>query len=136
MHNVMSVDDVIAKIRSGEHPAAVVEQAAGPVGPDRHDIASREEFLAGYNAIVQDVASYGGRITVDWPSQVADALVSGDPQRRADLIATAQQNRDEYSKNGANYSDAGGSYQMWDDILRGLLATRTDQLAPPAQPMQ
>lgn len=134
MAEVLSVDQVIARIRGGEHATAVVEVAAGPTGPDRHDIASREEFLAGYNKIVQDIAHYDGRITVDWPSKVADALAGRDPQVRADLLMLAQTKRDEYLARGTNIADAQGSAPLWNDILKGIIATRTEELPPPAQP--
>lgn len=128
----MNVDSVIEQIRAGKHPAAVVEAAAGPELPDRHDIGSEAEWMAGYHAIVKDVASYGGEITIDWPVQVANELVGADAEKRADLARMAQDNRDAYTRNGA--TDKGGNAPMWSDILRGILALPTDKVAPSQPP--
>lgn len=134
MQDVMGVDSVIARIRAGQHPAVVIEDAAGPILPERSDIASREEFLAGYNSIVGEVAASRGEVGKFWASQVADQLVGGDPQKRADMIRMAQDNRDEYTRNGA--SDNGGDAPLWSAILHGILATPTEQIPPSAPKAQ
>lgn len=124
-NEALSIDQVIARIRSGQPPVTVVEDATGPVFGDPHRPDDRKEFLAGYNKIVQDISTYDGTIGIDYPAQVADALTSCNPQVRDDLIALATMNR-------ADANRGAGEVRVWTDILRGIHATRVDSTPPGA----
>ena len=114
---------------NGHHPMEVVEAA---LGPDRKDDFTDDSVRVREFARIAGVAgSSYPYIGPQWVDVIATQLRSADPAGKAELVAMAQRNRDQYQ--GSTRVDAGGSFELWSVILKGLLATRTDEVPPTTQ---
>jgi len=116
--------DMVNEVASGVHPLTVVENYIGQERQD--DIDSPEVKEAAFRQIAGQIGMYNGYVGPDWISRIADQVRGADPEGMNDLVKMAQDNRAQYE--GTARIDTQGSWDMWDNILRGLLACRTEQL--------
>ena len=129
MSEQISYRDLVEARIAGRHPMQIVEAA---IGPDRvDDFTSDDVRVREFQRIASEAAGAYPYVGPDWIDVIATQLRSADPTGQAELVAMAQRNRDMYK--GAAKMDAGGSFDLWSGILKGLLATRTDQV-PPGSP--
>lgn len=114
------------KVAMGSHPTHVVESY---VGPDRaDDIDSEDAKEAAFRNIAGDISTHNGYIGPDWISRIGLQVRSADQQGMDELVKMSYENRGQYE--GSARIDAQGSWDMWDNVLRGLLAVRTEQVPP------
>lgn len=111
---------------NGVHPMNIVESQ---LGPDRVDDFTDDSVrVREFTRIASQYANASPEVGPDWVTAIADQVKHASPEGMQELVAMAQRNRDEYE--GVAKIDAGGSYQMWSSILKGLLAIQTDQIPP------
>lgn len=116
-------EKLLESVASGAHPTQVVEN----LGMDRmDDIQDENSKAAAFQQIAGTIQHYNGYVGPDWITQIADRIRGGDNAN--ELAMLAQKNRDQYA--GTARIDCEGCWDMWDNILRGLLALRTEQLPP------
>ena len=116
--------DMVNEVAEGAHPLTVVEANVGQERQDDFDSEAAKE--AAFRQIAGQVGMYNGYVGPDWISRIADQVRGADPEGINDLVKMAQDNRAQYE--GTARIDSQGSWDMWDNILRGLLACRTEQL--------
>ena len=123
---------LVDSVLIGHHPFRAVDEAVS--GPDRKDDMNSDEVrVREFARIANQCASAYPYVGPDWVTTIADQLKGADAAAQGELRDMAQRNRDAYA--GTARIDAGGSFELWDAVLRGLLAVGTDQLPPSPAPM-
>jgi hypothetical protein len=123
---------LVDSVLLGTHPFRVVDEAVS--GPDRKDdMTSDEVRVREFGRIAGQAGSAYPYVGPDWVTAIADQLRGADANALGELRDMAQRNRDEYA--GTARIDAGGSFELWDSVLRGLMAVSTDQLPPSPAPL-
>ena len=123
---------LVERVRKGKHPYTVVSEAVS--GPERKDDFTDPNILAQeFQKIAGQCANAYANIGPDWINSISDQIRTSDAEGMAELVDLANRNREIYS--GSARMDAGGSFELWDSVLRGLLAVQTNQLPPPAPNM-
>lgn len=116
---------LLESVASGVHPTQIVEN----LGMDRQDdIQDENSKAAAFQQIAGTIQQYNGYVGPDWITQIADQIRGGNPETVQELIQMAHDNREQYA--GTARVDCDGCWDMWDNVLRGLLAVRTEQLPP------
>lgn len=124
--------ELVKSVVSGHAPERIVSEAVS--GPDRKDdFTSDEVKVREFTRIAAQCANAYPYIGPDWINAIADQLRSSDPAGMSELMDMARRHRNEYA--GSAKIDSGGSFQLWDAILNGLLAVQAHQLPPPPAPM-
>lgn len=122
----MKFSDMVDEVVEGTHPLTVIE---GVLGADRSDdIDSFEAKAVAFQELAGSIQQYNGYVGPDWITQMADQIRGTSPDGINELVSMAERNRGQYLDSAR--IDAGGSFDMWDNILRGLIAVSTDQVAP------
>ena len=116
---------LVEQVEQGRDVSLAVQEAVS--GPDRSDdIDSEAAKLAAFRKITGEIESYRGYAGPDWITATGEKLRNADPEGMAELADLARKNRDQYV--GTANIDMGGSFEMWDNVLRGINACRTEQL--------
>lgn len=117
-------EKLLESVALGSHPTQVVEN----IGMDRQDdIQDDNSKVAAFQQIAGSIQQYNGYVGPDWITQIADRIRMGS-EGVQELVQMAQKNRDQYA--GTARVDCDGCWDMWDNVLKGLLAVRTEQLPP------
>lgn len=127
---MLNYNRMVEQVAAGKDPAILIESEMQNSFQDRSDdIQTPEAAAAAFEKIARE---YGGalpNVGPDWITVIADQVKTNGPEGMAELKRMAYDNREQYS--GARI-DSGGSFQLWDAVLKGLTAVMTDQLPPPA----
>ena len=118
---------LVNSVLTGKHPVTVVDEAVSG-GERKDDFTDDNVRVREFSRIAGMAAQAYPNIGPDWITSIADQLRHADAEGMAELTSMAQRNRDEYA--GSARIDAGGSFELWDGILKGLLAVQTHQLPP------
>ena len=123
---------LVDTVMLGIHPVRAVDEAVS--GPDRKDDFTSDDIRVNeFMRIAGQCASAFPNIGPDWITVIADQLRGSDTAGMAELRDMAMRNREQYA--GTARIDAGGSFPLWDGVLKGLLAVGTDQIAPAPSPV-
>jgi|WetSurSiteA1Bulk_404760.scaffolds.fasta_scaffold00002_49 hypothetical protein len=122
----VTFEELVEATENGLHPMEIIE---AQLGQDRKDDFTDENVkVREFARIAGQCAGAVPNIGPNWIDVIATSLRKANKEGMSELIQMAQRNRDQYDS--TSKIDAGGSYELWSSILRGLLAVRTDQVPP------